>query len=80
MFEGRRICKFSPDGGLLAEISTPAHCPTMPCFGGEDLKTLYVTTARHGRSAGELAMFPSSGAVFYMRMEVTGLPVNYFVD
>ena len=80
MFEGRRICKFSPDGRLLAEIPTPAQCPTMPCFGGEDLKTLYVTTARHGRSAAELALFPSSGAVFSMRVDVPGLPVNFFAD
>jgi sugar lactone lactonase YvrE len=80
MFEGRRICKFSPEGRLLAEIATPAQCPTMPCFGGEDLKTLYITTARYKRGADELAMFPSSGAVFSMRVDVPGLPVNYFVD
>ncbi|TAF73266.1 MAG: SMP-30/gluconolactonase/LRE family protein, partial [Curvibacter sp.] len=49
MFEGRRICKFAPDGRLLTSWETPAQCPTMPCFGGEDLKTLYITTARHGR-------------------------------
>jgi sugar lactone lactonase YvrE len=80
MFEGRRICKFAPDGTLLAEIPVPAQCPTMPCFGGEDLKTLYVTTARHGRSAAELAQMPLSGAVFSMRVDVPGLPVNFFVD
>ena len=80
MFEGRRICKFAPDGRLLAEIPTPAQCPTMPCFGGEDLKTLFVTTARYKRGADELAMFPSSGAVFSMRVDVPGLPVNFFVD
>ncbi|OYU45246.1 MAG: gluconolactonase [Burkholderiales bacterium PBB4] len=78
MFEGRRICKFSPDGSLLAEIATPAQCPTMVCFGGEDLKTLYVTTARYKRSAAELADFPQSGAVFSTRVEVPGLPVNFF--
>lgn len=80
MFEGRRICKFAPDGRLLAEYPTPAQCPTMPCFGGADMKTLFVTTARHGRSAAELAQFPQSGAVFSMAMDVAGLPVNSFVD
>ncbi len=78
MFEGRRICKFAPDGRLLAEIPTPAQCPTMPCFGGEDFKTLYITTARHGRSAAELARFPQSGGVFYTRVDVPGVPVNFF--
>jgi sugar lactone lactonase YvrE len=80
LFEGRRICKFSPDGTLLAEFATPVQCPTMPCFGGEDLKTLYITSARHHRSDAELAAFPLSGCVFSMRVDVPGLPVNFFAD
>ena len=80
MFEGRRVCCFAPDGQLLRELETPAQCPTMPCFGGPDLQTLYLTTARHGRSAAELAQFPDSGAVFFTRVDVPGLPVNFFVD
>jgi sugar lactone lactonase YvrE len=80
MFEGQRICQFAPDGRLLAEYPTPAQCPTMPCLGGEDLKTLYITTARHGRSAAELAAFPQSGCVFSMRVDVPGLPVNFFAE
>lgn len=80
MFEGARICKLSPDGTLLAEYPTPAQCPTMPCFGGDDLQTLFVTTARHGRGAAELAMYPQSGCVFALRVDVPGLPVNGFVD
>ncbi|MBC7919372.1 MAG: SMP-30/gluconolactonase/LRE family protein, partial [Rhodoferax sp.] len=39
MYEGRRICVFSPAGELLRDIETPVQCPTMPCFGGEDLRT-----------------------------------------
>lgn len=80
MYEGRRICKLAPDGSLLAEFATPAQCPTMPCFGGEDRQTLFVTTARQHRSAAELEAFPRSGCVFSMRVEVPGLPVNFFVD
>lgn len=80
MFEGRRVCQFAPDGGLLAEIPVPLQCPTMVCFGGEDLKTLYLTSARHHRSAPELAAFPLSGAVLSMRVEVPGLPVNFFEE
>jgi len=80
LFEGQRIACYAPDGTLLREIPTPAQCPTMPCFGGEDLQTLFVTTARHGRSAAELAAFPDSGAVFFMRVDTPGLGVNVFVD
>lgn len=78
MYEGQRICQFAPDGSLLAEFPVPAQCPTMPCFGGEDFKTLYVTTARHGRSAAEQAAFPQSGCVFSARLDVPGLAVNFF--
>ena len=80
MFEGAQVCKFAPDGTLLHAWPTPAQCPTMPCFGGEDLKTLYVTTARHGRNAAELLAMPESGCVFSMRVDTPGLPVNFFVD
>jgi sugar lactone lactonase YvrE len=80
MYEGRRVCQFAPDGSLLQELETPAQCPTMPCFGGQDLQMLYVTSAGHGRSAAELAQFPASGAVFATRVEVSGLPVNAFAD
>ena len=65
---------------MLASIATPAQCPTMPCFGGEDLKTLFITSARHGRKDDELARYPDSGCVFSMRADVPGLPVHFFVD
>lgn len=80
MYEGRRVCQFSPGGTLLAEYPTPAMCPTMPCFGGADRKTLYLTTARHGRSAAELQAYPQSGGVFAMQVAVPGLAVNQFID
>lgn len=80
MFEGARLLKFSPAGELLQEIAVPARCPTMPCFGGADLKTLYITTASYNRPAQELQDFAQSGCVFSMRVDVPGLPVNFFSD
>ena len=80
LFEGRRVCQFAPDGRLLAEIAVPLQCPTMPCFGGEDLKTLYLTSARQHRPAAELAALPASGQMLSMRVAVAGMPVNFFID
>ena len=80
MFEGGRLLKLSPAGELLAEFAVPAQCPTMACFGGADLRTLYLTTARHNRPAAELQARPDSGCVLSMRVEVPGLPVNFFRD
>jgi sugar lactone lactonase YvrE len=78
MYEGRRVLKLSPAGELLEDIPTPAQCPTMPCFGGEDLQTLYLTSARKGRPDAELAELPLSGCVFALRVAVPGLPVNFY--
>jgi len=80
MFEGGQLLKLSPAGDVLAEFAVPAQCPTMPCFGGADLKTLYLTTARQNRPAAELQRWPHSGCIFSMRVEVPGLPVNFFQD
>jgi sugar lactone lactonase YvrE len=70
------LLRISPKGEVLAEVATPAICPTMPCFGGADMKTLFITSARHGRSEAELAQYPGSGCVWAMRVEVAGLGVN----
>ena len=80
MFEGGRVLKLAPGGQVLADVPTPVRCPTMVCFGGDDLQTLYLTSARHGRPAAELAAMPQSGCVLSMRVDVAGLPVNFFLD
>ena len=78
LYEGRRLAKFAPSGQCVALIDTPVQCPTMPCFGGEDLRTLFITTSAHGRSAAELQALPHSGCVFAMRVETPGLLVSFF--
>jgi hypothetical protein len=35
----------------------PVRCPTMVCFGGADMKTLYITTTRENMDADEVAKF-----------------------
>lgn len=77
MFEGQRLVKFAPDGTLLREVPLPVRCPTMPCFGGPDLKTVYITTGRDKRPAEELAQQPWAGCVLSMRVDVPGLPANF---
>ena len=80
MFEGQRLLKLSPAGEQLAEIPLPVRCPTMPCFGGDDLKTLYVTSASYNRSPEELQALPLSGRIIATRVDVPGLPVNFVSD
>lgn len=76
MFEGQRLVRLSPDGELMQELPLPVRCPTMPCFGGTDLRTLYITTAREKRPAEELVDQPWAGCVLAVDVDVAGLPVN----
>lgn len=79
MFEGQRVLRLSPTGELLREVRLPVRCPTMPCFGGPDLKTLYITTAREKRPPAELIEQPWAGCVLALSVDVPGLPVNFAV-
>jgi sugar lactone lactonase YvrE len=74
MFEGGRVLCFAPGGELLREVKLPVRCPTMVAFGGEGLKTLYITSASHNRSADELAQYPLTGCVLSLRVDVPGKP------
>ena len=77
-YRGGKVVRLSPQGQLLAEYAVPAMCPTMCAFGGDDLRTLYVTTARQMRESDELARLPQSGGIFAMRVDVAGLPEPRF--
>lgn len=72
MYEGGRLLRLAPSGEILQEIRVPALCPTMLAFGGTDLRTLYVTTARHNRPDAELRQFPCSGYVLATKVDVPG--------
>jgi sugar lactone lactonase YvrE len=74
MFEGGRILRFAPGGELLREIKLPLRCPTMVAFGGDDLRTLYITSASHKRPAEEIARYPLTGRVLSLQVDVAGLP------
>jgi sugar lactone lactonase YvrE len=77
MFEGQRLLRLSPEGAVLQEMRLPVRCATMPCFGGPDLKTLFITTACANRPADELAAQPLAGCVLTLRVDVPGLPVHF---
>ncbi len=77
MYEGQRLLRLAPNGSLLQELPLSVRCPTMPCFGGPDLRTLFITTARAGRPDAELAAQPLAGCVLSLRVDVPGLPTNF---
>lgn len=74
LYDGGRVVRLSPAGEILEEVAIPARNCTMIAFGGPDLKTAYVTTARQKLDAEELARHPHSGGVFSFQVDVPGLP------
>ena len=77
-YRAGKVIQLSPAGDVLAEYTVPAMCPTMCAFGGGDLRTLYVTSARQMRDADELARLPQSGGIFAMPVDVPGMPEPRF--
>jgi sugar lactone lactonase YvrE len=77
-YRGGKVLRIDPSGRVLREIPVPAMCPTMCALGGDDLRTLYVTSARQQRDAGELARLPHSGSLFALRVDVPGIPEAAF--
>jgi sugar lactone lactonase YvrE len=77
-FGGGALRRYAEDGTLAAEVRLPVTNPTSPVFGGADLRTMYVTSARHHLTPEQLAAEPLAGAVLALEPGVAGLPGNRF--
>lgn len=75
-----RLNRYDADGRLLATYPVPVAAPTMPCFGGPDMRTLFVTSLRHGRSPEILEKYPLTGLTLTAPSPVAGVPVARFRD
>lgn len=62
------VCQFDTDGHELQRIDFPVPMVTSLCFGGQDLRDLYVVSGSTGAPA-ELG-----ACVFRVRSDVSGLP------
>ena len=60
----------------LARITLPTDHITNVCFGGVDLSTLYITSARFGLTDTQLAAQPDAGSVFAVDTDAPGLPAH----
>ena len=72
IWDGARIVRYAPDGAIDRVIATPVPRPTSLAFGGPDLATLYVTSARIGLSDAQLRDAPLSGALLACEPGVRG--------
>lgn len=73
-FGAGRVIRYDPDGCIEREVMLPARNPTATTFGGPELKTLFITSARFGLDDPTDA----DGALFAVETEIKGQPENWF--
>jgi sugar lactone lactonase YvrE len=64
------IIRIAPDSRIERTVSLPVSRPTTCSFGGDDLQTLYITSARSAEQY--------SGSVFALQTKFRGLPARRF--
>lgn len=79
LWGGAAVGCWNPESGkLLRSIDVPAKNVTSCAFGGNDLKTLYITTARIATSNEELEKYPYAGGLFKVKPGVKGVEAFFF--
>lgn len=69
-----QVIGMTPEGNIVERIDMPCQIVTNCAFGGDDLKTLYVTTGTFSMTKAEKAANPVAGGLFAVQMDVPGLP------
>jgi sugar lactone lactonase YvrE len=77
-FAGSRIVRYRPDGTIDLVVPLPVTNPTCLCFGGDDLRTLYITTATKFLTPEQRASEPLAGSVFAVHGIGQGMPEHRF--
>ena len=73
---GSRIVRYTPEGAVDRVVAMPVSRPTSLAFGGANLKTLFITSARTGLSDAAMDRQPMAGCLFALDVDVPGLPVR----
>lgn len=75
---GARVVRYAPDGRIDRVVEVPVDQPTSCAFGGEDLATLFVTSAWDGLAPEARARQPLAGSLFAFEPGVPGLRLPAF--
>jgi sugar lactone lactonase YvrE len=74
-----RVVRYAPTGEVDRVIAMPVTRPSCPAFGGPDLRTMFVTTARYLMSPEEDRTDVDAGALYAITLDdVQGMPANLF--
>lgn len=70
LWDGWRVCQFTPEGKLASELVMPVPRPTSCAFAGTDMSRLYITSARIRISEQSLHDAPYSGALMQIYLGI----------
>jgi hypothetical protein len=73
-----KIRNFSPEGDLIGQVIIPASLVTNCAFGGENLSTLYITTANSSYESAIEVTEPLAGSLFQVDVYKSGRAQNEF--
>jgi sugar lactone lactonase YvrE len=79
-FDAGCLIRYAPDGRVDRTVALPVSRPTACAFGGPDLATLYVTTARFRLPPEKLAAEPLAGGLLALDVDARGLPEPMYED
>ncbi len=77
-WSGSRVVRFTPEGRIDKIIQLPCSNPTSVAFGGLNLDTLFITSARFLLTEDKIRNEPLAGALFAARPGVQGMPETTF--
>lgn len=78
LYGGRQLIRVLPDGEPEMKIQLPVSQPTMPAFGGNDLRTLFITSARQKLDNEALLSEPFAGGLLAVNVDFQGHQVYPF--
>jgi len=77
-WDGWKVVRYDPDGGVMMEIKLPVQRPTSCTFGGVKMNILFITSAATGLTRSERERQPLAGDLFWVETDTRGMPENLF--
>ena len=71
-------CHDPASGAELQRVALPASQITNVAFGGPDMRTMFISSARGGLAPEQLQAEPLAGGVFAIELDTPGLPATPF--
>jgi L-arabinonolactonase len=72
------VQRYAPDGTPAGRVTSSARQPSCMAFGGDNLSTLFITSAQLGLDDSALAEQPDAGALFAAALPFQGVPEAVF--